>query len=252
MTRPDSPSSAVSPEASGAPTDSGGWQRLDDPAAARVLADAYTRQFFEPFIYRERRVSDVARELGVSTNAMLYRARQFQRLGLLVVTRTEARAGRAVQHYRASSRRYFVPFAATDAATVQALYEESLDNSRRSVLDALTRAWGELADDPRWFGLYTAGDERGLHSHVLLPFPPPQPPSRGGAGLLDALLGDAFPALWDNTTHLHLRPEDAKALQRELRDLHRRFKALSVPDGERHLLRLTLVPLPTDSSLPRE
>ncbi|WP_229784529.1 hypothetical protein [Deinococcus radiotolerans] len=229
MTPSDSPSS-------------GGWQRLEDPAAARVLADAYTRQFFEPFIYRERRVSDVARDLGVSTNAMLYRVRQFQRLGLLEVTRTEPRAGRAVHHYRATSPRYFVPFAVTDAASVQALYEASLDNTRRSVLDALTRAWSELADDPRWFGLYTSGTERGLDTHVLLPFPPGQPQASGSGGLLDALLGDPYPAIWDNTTTLTLRPEDAKALQRELRDLHARYRARSTPDGAAHLLRLTLIP----------
>lgn len=136
MTPTDSPSAVA-------------WRRLDDPAAARVLADAYTRQFFEPFIWRERRVSDVARELGVSTNAMLYRVRQFVRLGLLEVTRTEARAGRAVQHYRSTSPRYFVPFAATDAVSVPALYEASLDNARRSVLAQVARTWSALAEDPR-------------------------------------------------------------------------------------------------------
>jgi hypothetical protein len=219
------------------------WQRLDDPAAARVLADAYTRQFFEPFIWRERRISDVARELGVSTNAMLYRARQFVRLGLLEVTRTEARAGRAVQLYRATSRRYFVPFSATDAPSVQALYEASLDNTRRSVLSGLTRAWSALAEDPRWFGLYTSGDQDGLHSHTLLPFPPvPDGPPASG-GLQDFLLGDAYPALWDNTTTLTLHPADAKALQRELHDLHRRYRGRVRPDGQFHLLRVTLAPV---------
>ncbi|MDP9766605.1 ArsR/SmtB family transcription factor [Deinococcus enclensis] len=150
----------------------GVWQRLDDPAAARVLADAYTRQFFQPFIWRERLVSDVARELGVSKAAVLYRVRQFLRLGLLTVTRTEARAGRALKYYRASSRGYFVPFAATHADTVQALYEASLDHPRRSVLASLAQVWSGLADDARDYGLYTFGDERGLMSHALLPYRP--------------------------------------------------------------------------------
>lgn len=222
------------------------WQRLDDPAAARVLADAYTRQFFEPFIWRERRVSDVARELGVSTNAMLYRVRQFVRLGLLEVTRTEARAGRAVQHYRSTSQRYFVPFTATDAVSVPALYEASLDNTRRSVLAHLARAWSALAEDPRWFGLYTVGDEHGLKSHVLLPFPPDAGRTQASGALLDVLLDAAYPAVWDNTTTLTLRPADAKALQRDLRELHARYHALTHADGQPHLLRVTLVPLDMD------
>lgn len=235
MTPPDSPSDSSDT--------SGIWQRLDDPAAARVLADAYTRQFFEPFIWRERRVSDVAREVGVSTNAMLYRVRQFLRLGLLEVTRTEARAGRAVRHYRATSQRYFVPFSATDAPSVHALYEASLDSARRPVLAELTRAWSGLAEDPRWFGLYTFGDQHGLHSHALLPFPPEASEAVRSGGLLDFLLDDSYPAVWDNTTTLTLRPADAKALQRELHDLHLRYRHRTSPDGQGHLLRLTLVPL---------
>ncbi|MBB5376433.1 DNA-binding Lrp family transcriptional regulator [Deinococcus metalli] len=228
MTRRDSPSP---------------WQRLETPEAARVLADGYLRQFFEPFIWRERRVSDVAREVGVSTNAMLYRVRQFMRLGVLEVTRTEARAGRAVRYYRATSRGYFVPFAATDAPSVAALYETSLDHARRSVLAALTQAWSALADDPRWFGLYTYGDEDGLHSHVLLPFPPDLTQPKSGRGLLAPLLDEGHPAIWDNATTLRLAPADAKALQRELHNLHQRYRARAQPAGQPHLLRVTLAPL---------
>lgn len=220
------------------------WQRLDDPAAARVLADAYTRQFFQPFIWRERLVSDVARELGVSKAAVLYRVRQFLRLGLLTVTRTEARAGRALKYYRASSRGYFVPFAATHADTVQALYEASLDHPRRSVLASLAQVWSGLADDARDYGLYTFGDERGLMSHALLPYRPavPQRGGTAGGGMLGPLLADEAPAVWDNTATLSLSARDAKALQRDLYALHRRYQDCRDPAGESYLVRLTLTP----------
>lgn len=220
------------------------WRRLDDPAAARVLADAGTRQFFEPFLWRERRVSDVARELGVSKTAMLYRVRQFLRLGLLEVTRTVPRAGRALRLYRATSRGYFVPFVATHAASVQALYQASIDHDARSAQADLMRAWSALADDPRHFGLYTYGDEGGLRSHVLLPAPPdPRTLLGRGASVLDELLGDTRPAVWDNTTTLSLTPADAKALQRALDALHRDFQRRAVAGGVPHVLRLTLAPV---------
>ncbi|MFD1733064.1 hypothetical protein ACFSC4_21095 [Deinococcus malanensis] len=220
------------------------WQRLDDPAAARVLADAYTRQFFQPFIWRERLVSDVARELEVSKTAMLYRVRQFLRLGLLTVTRTEARAGRALKYYRASSQGYFVPFAATQAESVQALYEASLDHPRHSVLASLSQAWSGLADDAREYGLYTFGDERGLMSHALLPYQPvvPHRNALADGGMLGPLLADAAPALWDNTATLILAKGDAKALQRELYALHRKYQGRRDPTGDPYLLRLTLTP----------
>ncbi|MFC4425982.1 ArsR/SmtB family transcription factor [Deinococcus navajonensis] len=244
MTGPDSPS-LPEPQR---PSADMLWQRLDDPAAARVLADGYTRQFFEPFIWRERRVTEVARDLGISKTAMLYRVRQFLRLGLLEVTRTEPRAGRAIRYYRATSRGYFVPFTATTADSVQSLYEESLDNTRRSVLSALTRAWSTLADDPRWFGLYTFGDEQGLKSHALLPYRPADNlHDLSQQGFLEPLLAETEPAIWDNTTTLTLSAQDAKTLQRELNALQRRFSRRKLPGGQPYLMRLTLAPVQVDA-----
>ncbi|WP_235610409.1 ArsR/SmtB family transcription factor [Deinococcus aerius] len=220
------------------------WQRLDDPGAARVLADAQLRRYFEPFIWRERRVTDVAAELGVTKHAMLYQVNKLLRLGLLEVTRTEPRAGRAVRYYRSSSPGYFVPFAVTSAESIHALYESSLDHTRRSVLSLLTRAWSALADDPRWFGLYTYGDAGGLKSHALLPVRPASPASPV-PGLLQWLLQEDVPAVWDNTAPVQLSRENAKRLQRDLHDLHVKYRALQKDaPGETYILRLTLAPVP--------
>lgn len=219
------------------------WQRLEDPEAARVLADAQARQYLEPFIWRERRITDVARELGVSKQTLLYQVNKLLRLGLLTVTRTEPRHGRAVRYYRSSSPGYFVPFSATSAESIHALYESSLDNTRRSLLSLLTQAWTDLADDPRWFGLYTYGDEHGLKSHALLPAPPASPVSPE-AGTLSWLLQTNVPAVWDNTAPVRLSLTHAKALQRELHDLHARYQALEGEEGQKtYVLRLTLVPV---------
>ncbi|UQN09395.1 hypothetical protein [Deinococcus sp. QL22] len=219
------------------------WQRLDDPEVAGVLADAQSRQYFEPFIWRERRVIDVAAELGVTKNAMLYQVNKLLSLGLLEVTRSEARAGRAIRYYRSSSQGYFVPFTATSAESIHALYESSLDHTRRSVLSLLTRAWSTLAEDPRWFGLYTYGDEQGLKSHALLPVRPASLASPD-QGMLQCLLQGDVPAIWDNTAPVSLSREHAKQLQRELHDLHVKYQALHEDaGGEPYVLRLTLVPV---------
>lgn len=220
------------------------WQRLDDPEAARVLADAQSRRYLEPFIWRERRVTDVAAELGVTKNAMLYQVNKLLSLGLLEITRSEARAGRAIRYYRSSSQGYFVPFSATSAESIHALYESSLDHARRSVLSLLTQAWSTLAEDPRWFGLYTYGDEHGLKSHALLPVRPASLASPD-QGMLQWLLQGNLPAVWDNTTPISLSREHAKQLQRDLHDLHLKYRTLPEDVGnEPYVLRLTLVPVP--------
>ncbi|PYE55668.1 ArsR/SmtB family transcription factor [Deinococcus yavapaiensis] len=218
------------------------WQRLEDPDAARVLVDPDARAFFTPFVWRERRVGDVAEELGVTVNAVLYRVRQFLRLGLLEVTRIEPRAGRAIRYYRSTSRGYFVPFSSTTAETVPELYEETLEGARRAVMRALTRTWSSLADDPRWFGLYTYGDEKGLQSHVVLPVPPDDP-KRSPETFIAWLLSDEAPAVWDNTVPIRLAREDAKAFQRDLAALKHKYDERRLSEGgEEYLLRLTFTP----------
>jgi len=174
----------------------------------------------------------VAAELGVTTNAVLYRVRQFQQWGLLEVSRVERRAGRSINYYRSTSRGYFVPFLSTTAESVPELYRATLQGVHEGVTAALTRAWRDLAQDERWFGLYTYGDESGLHAHVVLPNPP-RDPSGSTEGFITWLLSDEAPAVWDNTFPLRLTRADAKELQREIRAREKKYQARRLTGGAR-------------------
>ena len=70
---------------------------IEDPAAAAALTNPRTLRQLEPFLNRERTVLEAARESGVKPNTILSRVKRFVNLGLLVVVREEARAGRAVK-----------------------------------------------------------------------------------------------------------------------------------------------------------
>lgn len=88
------------------------WLRLDDLEAARVVTDVQARRFLEPFIGQERTVSEVAAELNVHMSTVLYRVRQFIRLGLVREPRLEPRKGRPIKYYRSVADGFFVPFRA--------------------------------------------------------------------------------------------------------------------------------------------
>ena len=75
--------------------------------AARVLADASKRRYLSPFLGRTRRLTEAARELGVSPARLAYWVRRFLALGLL------KQVGRG---YRSTAEAYFVPFEASPAA----------------------------------------------------------------------------------------------------------------------------------------
>ena len=73
------------------------WLRIEEAEAARIVTDPAARRFLLPFIGQERSISKVAAELEVDTSSMLYRVRQFVRLGLIEEVRVEPRQGRPIR-----------------------------------------------------------------------------------------------------------------------------------------------------------
>ena len=73
--------------------DSGSPYTVTDTAQARLLTEPRSRDFFKPFLARERSASQAAEELGCSLNTLLYRIKTFLQADLLHVTRQERRAG---------------------------------------------------------------------------------------------------------------------------------------------------------------
>lgn len=82
---------------------------VTDPDVAAVLASPDHLRFLAPFVARDRTLTGVARELGVPLSTLYRRVQRYVRLGLLRVTREEARVGRARKHYRSTRDAFFVP-----------------------------------------------------------------------------------------------------------------------------------------------
>ena len=215
------------------------WLRVDDPEAARYVVEPRARQFLEPFIGRERTASDVAAELGVATNAVLYRVQRMMALGLVTVTRTEPRRGRGVKYYRAVSDAFFAPFQVTSAASLEELFRTALQNTQDAILGSVARAWAAMESPSVVWGVYARGSAEGLETLAVLP----ELPQGQSKRFYEWLTGPEGPAVWDNTYPLRLTPEDAKALQRDLRDLQKRYAPRQVSSGKYYLVRTTIAPL---------
>src|SRR5690625_477895 len=80
-----------------------------DETQARLLASPRDDRFFHPFWGRSNTVAGAAAELGESLGAVHYRVGKFLDAGLLEVTRTEPRHGRAIRHYRSVADAFFIP-----------------------------------------------------------------------------------------------------------------------------------------------
>lgn len=110
---------------------------VTDPARVAILTDPNRVRFLVPFLGRDATVSQVAAELEVSPNALLYRVRRMVDAGLLQVTATRPRAGRAVKVYRASHDGYRVPMSAMRYDDIR----HRVDTYGRPLLENLARAY---------------------------------------------------------------------------------------------------------------
>lgn len=114
---------------------------------AQLLTEPKSKAFFKPFLAAERSATEAAAELGCKLNTVLYRVNTFLDIGLLEVTRTRKRKGRAVKYYRSRHDAYFVPFALTPYATL----EERLEVQAEPIFADLIRSYaGALRQNERY------------------------------------------------------------------------------------------------------
>lgn len=86
---------------------------ITNPRQAQLLTNPRSAGFIYPFLARERSTSQAAAETGCPLSTMAYRVKVLREAGLLVVARTESRAGRQINYYRSTADSYHVPFLAT-------------------------------------------------------------------------------------------------------------------------------------------
>jgi hypothetical protein len=202
---------------------------VEHPQARRILLEPQELHFFEPFLARESTVTDAAAFLNCNANSLLARVRRFLAYGLLEVARTVPRAGRAVRVYRSTADLFFVPLSGTSLA--------EYDSWNQSRLALLKSGMAYSFTQPiRFRGHRVYRNEHGVVSHML---------AVSATENNNPLLPNEPAMYFASHDAVYLNFEDAKRLQAELDALLRRYANLG--GGQRHLLWLNLVPLPSDA-----
>jgi len=116
--------------------------RVENRRAAAALSDPLRRRVVLLMVGRERSAGELAFVTGVELKRLHYHLSALEKLGLVVVVRRRARAGRPVKLYRAVADAYFVPTEAMAASPSDALAAE------------LREAQARLADPSRAGILY--------------------------------------------------------------------------------------------------
>lgn len=177
--------------------------RVATTEQARILLDVATRPLLDLLMTGERSASQVAAHLGVSVQRAHYLLGKLTRAEIAEVSRVQPRSGRAVRYYTAPPR-WFVSFAVTGEATLEAFMEAQVLPRIQRFLRLGVRQIGEKYRDWGYWldsGSLDMGDPDGAARHLFQ--------------------GDE-PFLLNIGT-VHLAPERASALKRRLRAVVEEF-----------------------------
>lgn len=213
------------------------WLRVEQPEAARLLVDPKAARFLEPLISREWSVAELAAELQVDMSSVLYRIRQFIKLGLVKETRRKLRGGRPVRYYRSVAEGFYVPFSATPYTSEEAISPQAFGLIQNVLTDSVGAAWSKAAEQ-QGLGIHLFRREDGEISRNIVPDPDDERPY----GFFEELLDARGPAVWDTWNIRKLSRKDAKALQKELATVFERYRADDAK-GQEYIIRLAMAPV---------
>ncbi len=204
--------------------------------AAGLLTDTSQLRLLEPFFKREATLSEVAAELGVKLNTLLYRVNRFVELGLLTVVREEPRRGKAVKVYRASAEDFFVPFEVMASSSLEQLLLGMLGDVEKVFHREAAKVFQETFQTQ---GVHIILTHDQL-SVVLGDY-------EGGESFAETFFGPGSPALFIGDGNLNLDFETAKAFQKDMFDLFQRYRTRQTPNAQLYAYRLGLTPVSDES-----
>ncbi len=206
---------------------------ITDETAARMLTNTDSVRRLEPFMKRDVTLSEAAAELGLKLPHLLYQVNRFAELGLLEVVREQKRGGRAVKVYRATAEVFFVPFQVTPSETLERLlYDLSTPQEKLFHREAARVLQHQ---SPVW-GLAVSCDDGGVRIALT-------PHTDGRVDTASAFFSPDAEALFATDGSLTLTFQTAKALQKDLYELYKRYSEKQNPKGQTYAVRLGLTPV---------
>ena len=190
--------------------------KISNASTAALLLNPAKSQYLERLMQREWSIAALSADLAHDLSSVHYHVGQLVRHGLVCVTRTQKRAGRAVKHYRASAASFFVPFALTDFETLLAFWQAILEPSHTAFVRKLVAVAERRNSYPQSWGVLLECDA--LSGLKLRSEPRPT-------------ITPTDPVSWLSEDDLHLTHSQARALQLELKAVIAKYQQLSGPNG---------------------
>jgi hypothetical protein len=215
---------------------------IKNTEVAKVLTDLTQVRLLEPF-FNDITLSDAAKQLEVKLTTLLYHITKFMRLGLIEITKEEARKGKAVKYYRTTAKAFFVPFRITPSLSLKHLLGQ-LDKPADDVFNReMARAMQEVSAE---WGLDIFYHKPEGNELSILIRRKDKPANR------EVTYNPDGPAIVSFAGDLHLDFATAKALQKDLQELIENYQKKQNPKEQLYLYRVGLTPAQDESFEPKD
>jgi hypothetical protein len=222
------------------------WFVIQDERIIEFLSDQTRRDYLRVFMGRTRSVSQAAKETNAELHVMRYFVDQLLGFGLLNEVGAKKRQGREMKLYRAVSDAFVAELPQMEANHLLMLFSANDWGQRQKLLSGMI---GQIhTPGMRWVTRFYTSD--GVDTVIDF-----VPAAQKESLLSGELEGDNSPPVWYNNLTLKLEFEDAKALQRELVSLYRRYEEKQRQNLQSNFASYTLqlglsaLELPSDTSV---
>jgi hypothetical protein len=214
-----------------------------DKEIARVLTDITQVKLLKPFFEKDTTLSDAAQKLEVKLTTLLYHVSKFLKLGLLEVSKEEARKGKPIKYYRTTAKAFFVPFDITPNLSLKHLLnrlsqpdDDVFHREIARMLQDVSLEWGieVFSNQPASDSLSIALRRKDKPREQDVSFRPEEP------------------ALISSLGRLNLDFKTAKALQHDMRELLESYSKKQNPKEQLYFYRIGLTPVQDESFEPKD
>ncbi len=204
---------------------------LDSPDALRVLRNLNLTAYLKPFFTKPCNLSQAAIELGIDIGSYYYWLKKFLKLGLLVKSHEQKRAGSSIKYYITPAKIIVLKLESGQSSLKQ-YYEFANQDYSKLIIDGFISSVESLNED---FGLSFKLNQQGDINikPVLL---------NQNTNIEQALLGPNSPAAYAVWKNLKLDFSDAKDLQAKFAALIHEYEEKVKPGQTSHLVQVTIVP----------
>jgi hypothetical protein len=216
---------------------------IRDTETARILTDISQVKLLEPFFYHDITLSDAAKKLEVKLTTLLYHVTKFLRLGLIEITKEEARQGKAVKYYRTTARVFSVPFDITPSLSLKHLLTELDKPSDEIFVREIARTLQDLSSE--WCVDISSNSPE--NNDLRIDIRRKDKPRKQAVSF-----SPNEPALLSSISGLHLDFATAKALQKDLQELFESYHKKQNPKEQLYLYRIGLTPVQDESLEPKD